>query len=150
MRNERGFSTARSAAPPPPHGADRKCPACGVKLTSERQSFCSPACRQFAYRERQKLVEPPSKRHGWRDTVTVQASRNRDTKLILDIVFELGEHARRGGTAYGSSAVVKRVAIQWGIDVSMVGLPRPTRAEREDAAWEALSGSDVPSSTGDA
>ena len=54
-----------------------------------------------------------------------------------DILHALGEHAQRGGTAYGAAVVVKRVGREYGLAVVKdVPLPRPTRAEREDMTWE--------------
>lgn len=55
--------------------------------------------------------------------------------FYVDVIWELGEHAHRGGTAYGAAAVVKRLAKERGLDVSGIGLPRPSRAEMEDAAF---------------
>jgi hypothetical protein len=56
-------------------------------------------------------------------------------EFYRDLVFELGEHARRGGTAVGAAAVVKRVGIAYGLEVERLPLPRLTRAEREDIGW---------------
>ena len=54
-----------------------------------------------------------------------------------DILHALSEHAQRGGTAYGAAVVVKRVGREYGLTVAeQVPLPRPTRAEREQAAWD--------------
>jgi len=51
-----------------------------------------------------------------------------------ELLYELGEHARRGGTAYGAAAVAKRVAVRYGVESAVVSpLPRPTRAEQSDA-----------------
>jgi len=58
-----------------------------------------------------------------------------------DVLHAIGEHAQRGGTAFGAAAVVKRVAKGYGLAVAdQIGLPRPTRAEREDLAWERKQG----------
>jgi hypothetical protein len=47
-----------------------------------------------------------------------------------DLLWELGEHAQRGGTAIGAAVVAKRVARKFGIDVAeRLPLPRLTRAE---------------------
>jgi len=56
-----------------------------------------------------------------------------------DLLFELGEHARRrGATAYGAAVVAKRGAVAHGLaEAGRLPLPRPTRAELVDAAWEA-------------
>ena len=35
-----------------------------------------------------------------------------------DLMYELGEHAQRGGTAYGAAAVLKRVALAYGLAVA--------------------------------
>ena len=57
-----------------------------------------------------------------------------------DLLFELGEHAQRGGTAFGAAVVAKRVALAHGLAVAeSVPLPRPTRAERDELAWLARS-----------
>lgn len=62
-------------------------------------------------------------------------------RFYKDLLHELGVHAGRGGTAFGSAAVVKRVAKDYGLAVAdQVGLPRPTRAERADLAWDRRSG----------
>lgn len=45
-----------------------------------------------------------------------------------DVLHALGEHARTGGTAFGAAAVVKRLAVDRGLDVQRLPLPRPTRA----------------------
>ena len=52
-----------------------------------------------------------------------------------DVLHALGEHARRrGATAQGAAAVVKRVAREHGLPIAeRLPLPRLTRAEREDA-----------------
>jgi len=58
-------------------------------------------------------------------------------RFYCDLLHAIGEHAQRGGTAFGAAAVIKRVAKGYGLAVAdSVGLPRPTRAEREDLAWE--------------
>lgn len=61
-----------------------------------------------------------------------------------DLMYELGEHAQRGGTACGAAAVLKRVALAYDLVVAEhTPLVRPTRAEREtvlDAAWVAAAG----------
>lgn len=60
-------------------------------------------------------------------------------QFYSDLLYELGEHAARGGTAYGAAAVAKRVALAHGVEkADVVPLPRPTRAERaerRDRAW---------------
>jgi hypothetical protein len=58
-------------------------------------------------------------------------------RFYRDLVWELGEFAQGGGTAFGAAAVVKRVAKAYGLVVAdRVPLPRPTRAEREQLAWK--------------
>ena len=53
-------------------------------------------------------------------------------RFYCDLLHAIGEHALRGGTAFGAAAVIKRVAKGYGPEVAdRVGLPRPTRAERE-------------------
>lgn len=57
-----------------------------------------------------------------------------------DLIWELGEHARKGGTAIGAAAVVKRVGVAHGIAAAgRVPLPRWSRSEFEAlkaSAWE--------------
>ena len=58
-------------------------------------------------------------------------------RFYRDILHALSEHAQRGGTAWGAAVVVKRVGRDYGLAVAeQAPLPRPTRAEREQAAWE--------------
>jgi hypothetical protein len=65
-------------------------------------------------------------------------------EFYRDLMYELGEHAQRGGTAYGAGAVLKRVALAHGLAVAEhTPLVRPTRAEREmavDAVWTTAAG----------
>lgn len=64
-----------------------------------------------------------------------------DGAFYRELVYELGEHARRGGTAYGAAVVAKRVALSFGIrSAARVQLPRPNRFERETAADRAYRG----------
>jgi hypothetical protein len=49
-----------------------------------------------------------------------------------ELLAALGEHARRGGTAYGAAVVAKRVALAHGLEVGRLPLPRPTRLERDE------------------
>ena len=57
--------------------------------------------------------------------------------FVRDAVYELGEHARRGGTAYGAAVVLRRVGREHGVaDSAGIPLPRPTRAERDATRWE--------------
>jgi hypothetical protein len=57
-----------------------------------------------------------------------------DGAFYRDLLHELGEHARKGGTAYGAAAVAKRVALQHGVEgAEGARLPRATRAERLEA-----------------
>lgn len=56
--------------------------------------------------------------------------------FVRDAVYELGEHARRGGTAYGAAVVLRRVGRGHGVpDSAGIPLPRPTRTETEAARW---------------
>lgn len=58
-------------------------------------------------------------------------------RFYADVLHELGEHARKGGTAIGAAAVVKRVAKSYGLAVAdRLPVPRFTRFERETLAWE--------------
>jgi hypothetical protein len=55
-----------------------------------------------------------------------------------DVLHELGEHARRGGSAFGAAVVAKRVARAHGLAAAeRLPLPRPTRAELDDLRWDA-------------
>jgi len=63
-------------------------------------------------------------------------------RFYADVLFELGEFARRpSATAIGAAVVVKRVAKAHGLEVAdRLPLPRFNRAEREsrsDSAWVA-------------
>jgi hypothetical protein len=42
-----------------PDGLDRRCPACQSRALRPRQTYCSPACRQLAFRRR-RAVPPPA------------------------------------------------------------------------------------------
>ena len=53
-----------------------------------------------------------------------------------ELLHELERHALRGGTAFGFAVVLKRVALDYGVGVETRPLPRPTRAERQDLAWD--------------
>ena len=54
-----------------------------------------------------------------------------------DIMHALEAHALRGGTAFGAAVVVKRVGKEYGLAVAdRLPLPRPTRAERVQIAWD--------------
>jgi hypothetical protein len=55
-------------------------------------------------------------------------------QFYREALHRLGEHARKGGTAYGAAAVLKHVAIDHGLDVGRLPLPRPTRVERDELA----------------
>lgn len=58
-------------------------------------------------------------------------------RFYSDVLDAIGSHALNGGTAFGAAAVVKRVAREYGLAVAeRMPLPRPTRAERDDLAWE--------------
>lgn len=62
-------------------------------------------------------------------------------RFYKDLLHELGVHAGRGGTAFGAAAIVKRVAKEYGLAVAdQVGLPRPTRAEQRELAWDEKRG----------
>lgn len=52
-------------------------------------------------------------------------------RCYSELLFELGEHARRGGTAVGAAVVARRVVRSHGVEASeRLPLPRLTRAER--------------------
>ena len=58
-------------------------------------------------------------------------------RFYRDLIHEIGVHAQRGGTGFGAAAIVKRVARDYGLVVAdHVPLPRPTRAERAQLAWD--------------
>lgn len=55
-------------------------------------------------------------------------------RFYRDVLHALGEHAQRGGTAWGAASVVKRVGREHGVvSAEYTPLPRPSRAEREEA-----------------
>ncbi|MCU1495376.1 MAG: hypothetical protein JWO62_3140 [Acidimicrobiaceae bacterium] len=61
-------------------------------------------------------------------------------RFYAELLYELGEHAQRGGSAFGAAAVAKRVARAHGLEAaSRFPLPRPTRAE-----WRELRESGDP------
>lgn len=61
-------------------------------------------------------------------------------RFYSDLVFELGEHARSGGTAIGAAVVAKRVALAHGVAAAdRVPLPRMNRAELADAGRTGVS-----------
>jgi hypothetical protein len=55
-------------------------------------------------------------------------------EFYRDVLFALGEHARRrGATAHGAATVVKRVAREHGLAIAeRLPLPRLTRAELDE------------------
>lgn len=62
-------------------------------------------------------------------------------RFYRDVIWALGEHAIRGGTPFGAAAVVKRLGKEHGIpEAEYTPLPRSTRAEREEAAWQRSRG----------
>ena len=119
-----------------PSASTGTCPQCGSDLPSSRATYCSPQCRKAAYGERRTDAAPKGKRREKRDAKDLKRREERDARLFRDIVWALGEHAQSGGSAWGSSSVVKRVAVEYDIDVTMLRLPRPSRATREDQGWE--------------
>jgi len=53
--------------------------------------------------------------------------------FYLELVHELAEFARKGGTGIGAAAVVKRVALAFGVTAAeWVPVPRLTRAEQAE------------------
>jgi len=74
------------------------------------------------------------------EKVVSGAVRDALEAFLRAAVYELGEHARRGGTAYGAAVVLRRVGREQGVaHVDRIPLPRPTRLEAESARWEAWS-----------
>jgi len=68
-------------------------------------------------------------------SVQGQSPGGLESAFYRELLFQLGEHAQRGGTAYGAAAVAKRVAVAYGVDGAVhLPLPRPTRLEREAVA----------------
>ncbi len=62
-------------------------------------------------------------------------------RFYKDLLHALDEHAQRGGTGFGAAVVVKRIAKGYGLAVAdQVPLPRPTRAERQQLAWDRKQG----------
>lgn len=58
-------------------------------------------------------------------------------RFYADVLFELGVHARMGGTAEGAGAVVKRVGLAHAVEAaSIIPLPRLTREERAHLTWD--------------
>lgn len=54
-------------------------------------------------------------------------------RFYRDLLHALGEHARRrGATAQGAAVVAKRVALEHGLAVAELPLPRLNRAERDE------------------
>jgi hypothetical protein len=84
------------------------------------------------------VVERP-RRSGDSETVEKVVSgavRDALEAFLRAAVYELGEHARRGGTAYGAAVVLRRVGQEHGVACAdRIPLPRPTRAEREATRW---------------
>jgi hypothetical protein len=56
-------------------------------------------------------------------------------RFYSDALHELERHALRGGTAFGFAVVLKHLAVDYGLGVEALPLPRPTRAERANHAW---------------
>lgn len=70
------------------------------------------------------------------EKVVSGAVRDALEAFLRAAVYELGEHARRGGTAYGAAVVLRRVGREHGVPYAdRIPLPRPTRAETEAARW---------------
>jgi hypothetical protein len=74
------------------------------------------------------------------ERVVSGAVRDELEAFLRAAVYELGEHARRGGTVYGAAVVLRRVGREHGVaSADRIPLPRPTRLEAESARWEASS-----------
>jgi hypothetical protein len=56
-------------------------------------------------------------------------------RFYRDLLHELETHALRGGTAFGFAVVMKRVALSHDLCVESHPLPRPSREERAELAW---------------
>jgi hypothetical protein len=70
--------------------------------------------------------------------VLLMDSRSGLERFYSDLLYELGEFARRpSATAIGAAVVVKRVAKAHGVEVAeRLPLPRFTRAERQERSSE--------------
>jgi hypothetical protein len=96
---------------------------------------------EFGTRTRPGGLVAVYRRRMLRDSETVKTVVSRVVREALeafgrDAVYELGEHGRRGGTAYGAAVVLRRVGREHGVpDSAGTPLPRPTRAEREAVRW---------------
>lgn len=74
------------------------------------------------------------KRHD--DALPIKYRRTVTDAFYIELVYELGLLAQRGGTAVGAAVVAKRVARKHGVRAAeWVSLPRLTRAELEDFRW---------------
>jgi hypothetical protein len=71
--------------------------------------------------------------------VSAAAERWATERLELfyaDLMYELGAHAQKGGTAVGAGAVLKRIGLLHEIPcASRMPLPRLTRKEQGAATW---------------
>jgi len=126
------------------------CEICSTALTTRAGSrYCSPACRQKAYRYRVTGDNPPNHRYVNNDvnrsgshatsgvqgkpSVTFASHVPVPVTFAAELLFELEKHARRGGTAIGAVQVARRVAREHNLPgMKFAPLPHWTRAEYED------------------
>ena len=60
-------------------------------------------------------------------SVLDQSQGGLESAFYRELLFELGEHAQRGGTAYGAAVVAKKCRSAFGVDgAAHLPLPRPT------------------------
>ncbi len=71
---------ARDGSAPVPTGS-RHCPVCRASLASSRARYCSPACKQRAYRLRQPSTTDP-------DLTTLAAELSRLRERVAHTVYE--------------------------------------------------------------
>ena len=111
--------------------------------TGEEMSGRDAGDAVFGTRTRPGGLVVVERRRKSRDSGTVETVVSRVVgealeAFVRDAVYELGEHARRGGTAYGAAVVLRRVGRGHGVpDSAGIPLPRPTRAERRRLVGEA-------------
>ena len=137
----------------------RYCPLCGHSLSS-RQTYCSGACKQKAYRRSKEhaILTPPHPRYVFSQgddgksagesvcgegattpsTITTVTNRNagvsqtsRERLLWAALRDSLITHAAKGGTAQGALQVAQAVFLAHGLDAAGP-LPRLTRSALQE------------------
>ena len=79
-----GSDPAASPGRPPDMPSDRACPICQTGTVPARARYCSPACRQHAYRLRQLDPNPA-------DLTTLTADLRRRRALRSAQIYECGD-----------------------------------------------------------